>query len=146
MHQISNLFWHRPSVQLRSAVDFTGLRSQIHPAFSYKWIGLRRIVDLVHNWTYGSIICLTIQPTSFANTVFKSRPNAWPCCGWYRVGVKHHHVICRTCGRTVDVDCTLGETHCATAAADSGYQIEQAEVIYWGTCPECLAEKSGTGT
>jgi Fe2+ or Zn2+ uptake regulation protein len=63
-----------------------------------------------------------------------------------RVGVKHHHVICRTCGRTVDVDCTLGETHCATAAADSGYQIEQAEVIYWGICPECLAEKSGTGT
>jgi len=62
-----------------------------------------------------------------------------------RVGVKHHHVICRTCGRTVDVDCTLGETHCATAAADSGYQIEQAEVIYWGTCPECLAKKSGTG-
>ena len=63
-----------------------------------------------------------------------------------RVSVKHHHVICRTCGRMVDVDCTLGETHCATAAADSGYQIEQAEVIYWGTCPECLAEKSGTGT
>jgi Fe2+ or Zn2+ uptake regulation protein len=63
-----------------------------------------------------------------------------------RVGVKHHHVICRTCVRTVDVDCTLGETHCATAAADSGYQIEQAEVIYWGKCPECLAERSGTGT
>jgi Fur family ferric uptake transcriptional regulator len=59
-----------------------------------------------------------------------------------RVGDKHHHVICRTCGKTADVDCTLGETHCATAAADSGYQIEQAEVIYWGTCPECLAKTS----
>jgi len=59
-----------------------------------------------------------------------------------RVADKHHHVICRECGKTVDVDCTLGETHCATAAADSGYQIEQAEVIYWGTCPNCLAEAS----
>jgi Fur family ferric uptake transcriptional regulator len=59
-----------------------------------------------------------------------------------RVGDKHHHAICRSCGKAVDVDCTLGETHCATAAADSGYQIEQAEVIYWGTCPECLAKAS----
>jgi Fur family transcriptional regulator, stress-responsive regulator len=59
-----------------------------------------------------------------------------------RVGDKHHHAICRSCGKAVDVDCTLGETHCATAASDSGYQIEQAEVIYWGTCPECLAKTS----
>jgi Fur family ferric uptake transcriptional regulator len=59
-----------------------------------------------------------------------------------RVGDNHHHVICRTCGKTVDVDCVVNETHCATAAADSGYQIDQAELIYWGTCPECLAEKS----
>ena len=57
-----------------------------------------------------------------------------------RVGDKHHHVICRACGKTVDVDCTVAETHCKTAAADSGYQIDEAEVIYWGTCPECLAK------
>ena len=62
-----------------------------------------------------------------------------------RVGVKHHHVICRTCGRTVDVDCTVGETPRLTAAADSGYQIDQAEVIYWGTCPECLAATQHSG-
>ena len=62
-----------------------------------------------------------------------------------RVADKHHHVICRACGKTVDVDCTLGETHCTTAAADSGYQIDEAEVIYWGTCPECLAEESREG-
>ena len=62
-----------------------------------------------------------------------------------RVGDKHHHVICRACGKTVDVDCTLGETHCTTAAADSGYRIDGAEVIYWGTCPECLAEASRDG-
>ena len=62
-----------------------------------------------------------------------------------RVGDNHHHVICRTCGKTVDVDCTLGGAHCVTAAADSGYQIDEAEVIYWGTCPECLAETSKPG-
>jgi Fur family ferric uptake transcriptional regulator len=62
-----------------------------------------------------------------------------------RVGDKHHHVICRRCGKTADVDCTLGGTHCATAATDSGYQIDEAEVIYWGTCPDCLAETSEPG-
>ena len=62
-----------------------------------------------------------------------------------RVGDNHHHLICRTCGKTVDVDCAVGETPCLTAAADSGFQIDEAEVIYWGTCPECLAETSGVG-
>ncbi len=55
-----------------------------------------------------------------------------------RVGDNHHHLICRSCGKTVDVDCAVGETPCLTAAADSGYRIDEAEVIYWGTCPECL--------
>ena len=62
-----------------------------------------------------------------------------------RVEDKHHHVICRTCGKTVDVDCRLGESHCTTAAADSGYRIDEAEVIYWGTCPKCLAGASREG-
>jgi Fur family transcriptional regulator, stress-responsive regulator len=56
-----------------------------------------------------------------------------------RVGDNHHHLICRACGKTVDVDCAVGETPCLTAAADSGYRIDEAEVIYWGTCPACLS-------
>jgi Fe2+ or Zn2+ uptake regulation protein len=57
-----------------------------------------------------------------------------------RVGDNHHHLICRSCGKTVDVDCSVGETPCLTAASDSGFQIDEAEVIYWGTCPACLAK------
>jgi Fe2+ or Zn2+ uptake regulation protein len=57
-----------------------------------------------------------------------------------RVGDNHHHTICRTCGKTADVDCAVGETPCLTAIDDSGFQIDEAEVIYWGTCPDCLAE------
>ena len=56
-----------------------------------------------------------------------------------RVGDNHHHLICRTCGRMVDVDCAVGDTPCLTAADDSGYEIDEAEVIYWGRCPECVA-------
>ena len=59
-----------------------------------------------------------------------------------RVGDNHHHVICRTCGCTADVDCSIGKAPCLTAANHSGFHIEEAEVIYWGTCPDCLAKKS----
>lgn len=54
-----------------------------------------------------------------------------------RVGDNHHHLICRACGRMVDVDCALGATPCLTAANDAGYEIDEAEVIYWGRCPDC---------
>lgn len=56
-----------------------------------------------------------------------------------RVGDNHHHLICRGCNRMVDVDCAVGETPCLTAADDSGFEIDEAEVIYWGRCPECVA-------
>jgi Fur family ferric uptake transcriptional regulator len=56
-----------------------------------------------------------------------------------RVGDNHHHLICRACGRMVDVDCAVGAVPCLTAADDAGYEIDEAEVIYWGRCPECLA-------
>ena len=59
-----------------------------------------------------------------------------------RVGDNHHHLICRTCNRMVDVDCAVGETPCLTAADDAGYEIDEAEVIYWGRCPDVRSTRS----
>ncbi len=59
-----------------------------------------------------------------------------------RVGDNHHHLICRSCGEMVDVDCAVGEAPCLTAADASGYVIDEAEVIYWGRCPECVASQA----
>lgn len=56
-----------------------------------------------------------------------------------RVDDNHHHLVCRACGATVDVDCAVGEAPCLTAKDDHGFIIEQAEVIYWGVCPQCQA-------
>jgi Fur family transcriptional regulator, stress-responsive regulator len=58
-----------------------------------------------------------------------------------RVGDNHHHLICRTCGRMVDVDCAVGFTPCLTAVDNQGYEIDEAEVVYWGRCPKCLAKR-----
>jgi Fur family transcriptional regulator, stress-responsive regulator len=57
-----------------------------------------------------------------------------------RVGDNHHHLICRDCGRMVDIDCAVGAAPCLTAADDLGFEITEAEVIYWGRCPECRAK------
>ena len=55
-----------------------------------------------------------------------------------RVGDNHHHVVCRSCGRIADVDCAIGDAPCLTASEDSGFAIDEAEVIFWGTCPTCV--------
>jgi Fur family transcriptional regulator, stress-responsive regulator len=59
-----------------------------------------------------------------------------------RVGDNHHHVVCRSCGAISDVDCAVGYTPCLTATDGSGYEIDEAEVIYWGQCPQCAAAAS----
>ena len=55
-----------------------------------------------------------------------------------RVGDNHHHLICRECGAVVDVDCAVGEVPCLTAADDAGFEVDEAEVVYWGRCPQCV--------
>ena len=57
-----------------------------------------------------------------------------------RVNDNHHHLICRICGAVVDVDCAVGSAPCLTAKDDRGYEIDEAEVAYWGRCPECAAQ------
>lgn len=62
-----------------------------------------------------------------------------------RVGDNHHHVACRTCGALADVDCAIGDAPCLTAASDQGFVIDEAEVVYWGTCPQCTEQLDTTG-
>lgn len=54
-----------------------------------------------------------------------------------RVDDNHHHLVCRDCGRTEDVDCAVGHRPCLQAADDHGFLIDEAEVVYWGYCPAC---------
>jgi Fur family transcriptional regulator, stress-responsive regulator len=55
-----------------------------------------------------------------------------------RIGDNHHHLICRICGRLVDIDCAVGAAPCLTPADGMGYEIDEAEVAYWGRCPDCV--------
>jgi len=59
-----------------------------------------------------------------------------------RVGDNHHHLVCRNCGRMVDVDCAVGEAPCLSPQDGAGYEIDEAEVVYWGRCGDCVAHAS----
>ncbi len=59
-----------------------------------------------------------------------------------RVMDNHHHLVCRSCGAVADVDCATGEAPCLTASEDHGFSIDEAEVIYWGLCPDCSTATS----
>ena len=74
------------------------------------------------------------------------QPSGSPARFEDRVGDNHHHLICRTCGRVVDVDCATGAAPCLTAIDDSGYEIDEAEVAYWGRCPDCLEQSRSAST
>src|SRR5215203_315878 len=69
------------------------------------------------------------------------QPSGSPARFEDRVGDNHHHLICRVCGRVVDVDCPTAVAPCLTAADDNGFEIDEAEVAYWGRCPDCLDQE-----
>jgi Fe2+ or Zn2+ uptake regulation protein len=90
--------------------------------------------EISHQAVYDALRALTD-----AGLVRKIQPLGQVARYERRVGDNHHHAVCRGCGAIADVDCAVGDTPCLTASDSSGFQIDEAEVIYWGTCPECLA-------
>jgi Fur family transcriptional regulator, stress-responsive regulator len=59
-----------------------------------------------------------------------------------RVDDNHHHVVCRSCGAIADVDCVVGHAPCLTASDDLGFLVDEAEVVFWGSCPTCTADRT----
>ncbi len=98
------------------------------------------IVDVVredlpeasHQTVYGVLAALTS-----AGLVRRIQPSGSVARYEARIGDNHHHLVCRSCGAIVDVDCAVGEPPCLTASDHAGYAIDEAEVIYWGRCPTC---------
>jgi Fur family transcriptional regulator, stress-responsive regulator len=77
---------------------------------------------------------------SAEGVIRRIQPAGSPALFEDRVGDNHHHLICRICGRVVDVACAVGTAPCLAAVDDRGYEIDEAEVAYWGRCPDCLAQ------
>jgi Fur family transcriptional regulator, stress-responsive regulator len=76
-----------------------------------------------------------------AGLVRRIEPAGSPARFEGRITDNHHHVVCRSCGAVADVDCAVGEAPCLTASNDHGFSIDEAEVIFWGLCPDCSADR-----
>jgi Fe2+ or Zn2+ uptake regulation protein len=123
----------RPRVAVLSAVHD-------HPhADTDSIIGVVRgdLGEVSHQAVYDVLRALTA-----AGLVRRFQPSGSVARYEARVGDNHHHVVCRSCGAIADVDCAVGYAACLTAVDDSGYEIDEAEVIYWGRCPGCVATPS----
>jgi Fur family transcriptional regulator, stress-responsive regulator len=123
----------RPRVAVLSAVH-----SQPH-ADTESIIALVRadLGDVSHQAVYDVLRALTS-----AGLVRRIQPSGALARYEARVGDNHHHAVCRSCGAIADVDCAVGPAPCLTASDDSGFTIDEAEVIYWGLCPDCTARRS----
>ena len=92
--------------------------------------------DVSRQAVYDVLAALTA-----ANLVRRIQPSGSLARYESRVGDNHHHVVCRSCGAIADVDCAVGEPPCLTPSDDSGlldgFVLDEAEVIYWGMCPDC---------
>ena len=75
-----------------------------------------------------------------AGLVRRIQPSGHPARYEARVGDNHHHLVCRRCGATADVDCAVGAAPCLEPSADHGFVVEEAEIIFWGLCPQCRQE------
>ena len=98
----------------------------------------RDLPEVSHQAIYDSLRALTT-----AGLARRIQPNGSVARYEVRVGDNHHHLVCRSCGEITDVDCATGHVPCLTAANDHGFVIDEAEVIYWGTCPTCTAGSPG---
>jgi Fur family transcriptional regulator, stress-responsive regulator len=88
--------------------------------------------EVSHQAVYDSLSAL-----SAAGLLRRIQPSGSVARYESRVGDNHHHVVCRGCGVIADVDCAVGDTPCLVASEDHGFTIDEAEVIYWGLCPDC---------
>jgi len=92
----------------------------------------RELPEVSHQAVYDCLAALTT-----AGLVRRIQPSGSVARYESRVGDNHHHVVCRSCGVIADVDCAVGHAPCLTSSDDHGFAIDEAEVIYWGTCPAC---------
>jgi Fur family ferric uptake transcriptional regulator len=88
--------------------------------------------EVSHQAVYDVLRALTV-----AGLIRRIQPSGSHARYEARVGDNHHHVVCRWCGAIADVDCATGEAPCLSASDDHGFRIDEAEVIYWGLCPDC---------
>ncbi len=109
--------------------------SQHHDAETIVAAARKRLGALSRQAVYDNLHALVA-----AGLIRCIQPKGHPARYEARVGDNHHHIVCRRCGLTADVDCAVGAAPCLEPSADHGFVVQEAEVIFWGLCPQCQQE------
>lgn len=131
-------------------VQVTAQRSAVHRAASARpHIAAHSVAEAVR----GEIGAISRQTVDDALGVLTDngdlrhvQPAGSPALYDDRVGENHHHLVCRDCGGLVDVDCAVGDAPCLVPADASSFDLDEAEVVYWGRCPQCLGSTPVSAT
>jgi Fe2+ or Zn2+ uptake regulation protein len=110
-------------------------------------VDTERVIELVrvdHPTVSHQAIYDVLRALTDAGLVRRIQPAGATARYESRVGDNHHHVVCRSCGAIADVDCVVGDAPCLTASDDHGFVVDEAEVVFWGTCPDCAAERTSS--
>jgi Fur family ferric uptake transcriptional regulator len=142
------VFDHSTHLLRRHGLQVTAQRLAVLAAVSDRPHGTaNEIADVVRS-EIGTIsrqsVYNVLEVLVDAGLIRRIQPAGSPARYEDRTGDNHHHLICRGCGRMVDVDCAVGAAPCLKASDDAGFEIDEAEVIYWGRCPECLAQAAAS--
>ncbi|HWG65279.1 MAG TPA: Fur family transcriptional regulator [Streptosporangiaceae bacterium] len=144
-----------PDSELSRALRLAGLRVTMPRLAMLRWLAghPHSTVDAIAAGVreqFGAVSTQAVYDMlaacSAAGLLRRIEPAGHPARFERRVGDNHHHLVCRRCGRTEDVDCVVGAQPCMDPIEDLGYVVDEAEVVFWGLCPDCkAAEDSADG-
>jgi Fe2+ or Zn2+ uptake regulation protein len=118
------------TVRAGDHLDVDSVTSQVRDRLGH--VSFQAVYEALHAFTAAGLV-RRIEPAG--------SPARFEC----RVGDNHHHLVCRECGRLTDVDCAVGEAPCLEPADDAGYLVDEADVTFWGFCPDCRRQSSRGG-
>lgn len=116
------------TVRAGDHLDVEAVTSRVRERLGH--VSFQAVYEALHAFTATGLV-RRIEPAG--------SPARFEC----RVGDNHHHLVCRECGRVTDVDCTVGEAPCLEPANDAGYLVNEADVTFWGFCPDCRQDSEG---
>jgi Fur family ferric uptake transcriptional regulator len=124
---------HGVQVTAQRLAVFTAINQQPHAtADQITQLAREQIGSISRQSVYDAIDTLEL-----VGLIRRIQPIGSPARFEDRVGDNHHHIICRDCGALADVDCAVGLAPCLTASDNQGFEIDEADVAYWGRCPQC---------
>ncbi len=130
---------HKVQVTAQRLAIMNALASYPHATADELTEEVRRTIGTISRQAVYDTLALLVDK----NLVRRIQPSGSAARYEDRVGDNHHHLICRNCAMTFDIDCAVGKVPCLTASDDHGFQIDEAEVIYWGYCPACVDTLAG---